>query len=415
MNNSNSNELDQLFKSIQTFASIQMAADSREKLYRYNDALMQSLYSILEDQDADDQAKMRFLNDTLAQYTEAMKELFPKIINQPLQKADDPDRFVVIQEVEKFNPYHDSKGRFSTANGYAHFTISTRDPNKQHWADAAIAREKERDAQGLVPGPKIDPGKLPEDLKNKPKDEPQEKPAANHPAPAPTNTTTNLPEKALATCRDIEAKTVTRKTEKMSLVDEDGNVILEKSGGKGSVRFGGYETAHMGPKVTLTHNHPGDFGGTFSGADVDILTKYELRAIRAVGKEGTYSMERTSETTFSQAAVFNREYAKHSNKSIRSLKAEFKSMQKKVWDGEMSMDDANKHLAEFRTSQCNQLHDWLSQNAATYGYNYVFTPSGGVGKMADIEKEESEDTSGEFMLDGDFISGDNWMIKDSDE
>ena len=406
-------ELEQLFKSIQTFESLQMAADNREKMYRYNDALMQSLYSILEDQEADEQTKLQFLDDTLSQYAAAMKELFPKIITKPVQKAEAADQFDEIEEVEKFNPYHDELGRFTSADRYDQFTVRTRDPGKQHWAAAAIAREMERDRQGLIPGPKIDPGTLPENLPKKPpKEEPQE---ANHPAPKPTNTKTNLPEKMLATCQDIEAKTVNRKTEKMSLVDEEGNVLTEKSGTKGSVRFGGYETAHMGPTVTLTHNHPGDFGGTFSGADVDILAKYELRAIRAVGKEGTYSLERTSETTFSQGAFFNREYAKHSNKAIRSLKSEFKSMQKKVWDGEVSMDDANRHLAEFRTNQCNALHDWLSQNAASYSYNYVFTPSGGVEKMADIEKEEVEETDGEFMLDGEFINGDNWMIKDSDE
>ena len=406
-------ELEQLFKSIQTFETLQMAADNREKMYRYNDALMQSLYSILEDQEADEQTKLQFLDDTLNQYAAAMKELFPKIIAKPVQKAEAADQFDLIVEVEKFNPYHDELGRFTTADRYDQFTVRTRDPGKQHWAAAAIAREMERDRQGLIPGPKIDPGTLPENLPKKPpKEEPQE---ANHPTPAPTNTKTNLPEKMLATCRDIEAKTVTRKTEKMSLVDEEGKVVLEKSGSKGSVRFGGYERAHMGPTVTLTHNHPGDFGGTFSGADIDTLTSNDLRAIRAVGKEGTYSLERMSHTIGLKASMMNRDFAQQSNTVIRSLKSEHKKMQQKVWDGEISSEDANRYLAEYRTTQCNGLHDWLSQNAASYGYNYVFTPSGGVEKMADIEKEEVEESTGEFVLDGEFYNGDNWMIKDSDE
>lgn len=50
-------------------------------------------------------------------------------------------------EVEKFNPYHDQLGRFATSNSHTMFTIRTRDPKKQHWADAAIAREKERAGQ----------------------------------------------------------------------------------------------------------------------------------------------------------------------------------------------------------------------------------------------------------------------------
>lgn len=51
-----------------------------------------------------------------------------------------------FEEVLKFNPYHDSRGRFASANGYASFTIRTKDPKKQHMADMAIAREKERAA-----------------------------------------------------------------------------------------------------------------------------------------------------------------------------------------------------------------------------------------------------------------------------
>ena len=47
-------------------------------------------------------------------------------------------------EIDKFNPFHDARGRFSTANGGVSFTFRTRDPNKQHWADMAAAREAER-------------------------------------------------------------------------------------------------------------------------------------------------------------------------------------------------------------------------------------------------------------------------------
>lgn len=45
-----------------------------------------------------------------------------------------------IEEVEKFNPYHDQRGRFASSNSYSSFTIQTKDPNKQHWADMAVAR-----------------------------------------------------------------------------------------------------------------------------------------------------------------------------------------------------------------------------------------------------------------------------------
>lgn len=52
----------------------------------------------------------------------------------------------LIEEVEKFNPYHDSKGRFATADSHTSFTHRTKDPGKQYLADLAIAREKDRAA-----------------------------------------------------------------------------------------------------------------------------------------------------------------------------------------------------------------------------------------------------------------------------
>ena len=409
MNPEPSTALEQLQKSIQTFEELALGAVHRDNLWRYSDAFMQSLRSILEDTDCSNEDKLKYFNTTLAQYTEAMKNLFDNIISQAtLIKAD--DQFDEIVEVEKFNPYHDEIGRFSTADRYDQFTVQTRDPNKQHWADAAIAREKDRDARGLIPGPKIKPGTLPEDL---PKDKPNETPKANLVAPEATNNQTILPAKALKTCQDVEAKSVKLKNEKLTLVNENGDIVHEKRGGKSSVSIDDYVAAKMGADVTLTHNHPGEFGGTFSGADVVVLTKYNLKGIRAVGVEGTYSLERKSNTTGLKASYLQREYTNLANDASRRLNAEYNSLKRKAGRGEVTVAEANKQLAELRNKECNQMHDWLAKHASAYGFNYVFAPSsGGVTKMFDIEKEDVEETTGEIMLDGEFISGDNWMIKD---
>lgn len=155
-----STALESLYKSLQTFGSVRIAAENREMLYRYNDALMQSLNSILEDNSCDEVVKLQYFSTTMEQYTEAMTELFPKLLSQgspaddaipqqfPLVSKSDPNRFDVIEEVEKFNPYHDSLGRFSSSNGYASFTTRTKDPSKQYMADMAVAREKNRTAAG---------------------------------------------------------------------------------------------------------------------------------------------------------------------------------------------------------------------------------------------------------------------------
>ena len=52
-------------------------------------------------------------------------------------------RFDLIEEVTKFNPYHDAKGRFASANSYTSFTYK---PGQGAMYDRAIQREKERAA-----------------------------------------------------------------------------------------------------------------------------------------------------------------------------------------------------------------------------------------------------------------------------
>lgn len=53
-------------------------------------------------------------------------------------------------DIYKFNPYHDRLGRFASGNGGSatFMTIRTKDPKKQHMADKAIARAKEKAAAG---------------------------------------------------------------------------------------------------------------------------------------------------------------------------------------------------------------------------------------------------------------------------
>lgn len=60
----------------------------------------------------------------------------------PFEKADRVAKsFDEIIEISKFNPYHDSRGRFSTADAATSFTYA---PGKSKAHDNAIAREKER-------------------------------------------------------------------------------------------------------------------------------------------------------------------------------------------------------------------------------------------------------------------------------
>ncbi|MBQ5659064.1 MAG: hypothetical protein IIV02_06025 [Peptococcaceae bacterium] len=60
-----------------------------------------------------------------------------EIENRPVAKT-------FSETIEKFNPYHDKRGRFTNASGATSFTIRTRAGYNQGMADKAIEREKKR-------------------------------------------------------------------------------------------------------------------------------------------------------------------------------------------------------------------------------------------------------------------------------
>lgn len=75
-------------------------------------------------------------------------------VEKSVENVETPGRVAkTFDEILKFNPYHDSRGRFATSNGYASFTTQTKDPKKQHWADMAIARQKQQAASAAPPKP----------------------------------------------------------------------------------------------------------------------------------------------------------------------------------------------------------------------------------------------------------------------
>lgn len=67
-----------------------------------------------------------------------------KTFREIIEDQEKIAKATTFAQVLKFNPYHDSLGRFTTASGAASFTFRTKDPAKQSLADRAAAREKER-------------------------------------------------------------------------------------------------------------------------------------------------------------------------------------------------------------------------------------------------------------------------------
>lgn len=154
---------DPIEKDYTTFDQINSNRENSDKLWRYTDALTCSIRSIQEDHDLDKDAKLQMMKQSLGEFNAAMEELCEALCKATLPKEgtlmakagpeeeeDEEDEEVEeqeddleIEEVEKFNPYHDSRGRFAAAGSAASFTYS---PGKSKAHDNAIARAKEGQA-----------------------------------------------------------------------------------------------------------------------------------------------------------------------------------------------------------------------------------------------------------------------------
>lgn len=239
-----------------------------------------------------------------------------------------------FQDIMKFNPHHDARGRFASANTATSFTIRTKDPSQQHLADAAAARERERDAAG---GGKAEPQS--ED------DSPRMK-----------------------TVHGIEDKIRNQFYESAAVVDKDGNVLIDKDGSQNMVGFSKMECLMMKDN-TLTHNHPGS--SMFSTEDCVCFVKNNLQEIRATTREGTtYSLKRGEGYTEDKGHYFVRDYngERIIGHRIAQKDLDQRGFREMIMDGKITQDQANK---EFGRVVTNYMTEWTSSHASKYGIDFT--------------------------------------------
>lgn len=144
------------------------------------------------------------------------------------------------------------------------------------------------------------------------------------------------------------------------MIDRKGKMVAGAKGNRGSVGI-----AYDNQKgMLVTHNHPGAYGGTFSDADINHLTRENLREIRAVAKEGTYSMKATRKAN---PIGLNKALAK--DMASIEKKAVLNASQKSLnYSG-------RKRTNMYRKAYTDTISDWYSNNAGKYGYKYSFKPN----------------------------------------
>ncbi len=146
------------------------------------------------------------------------------------------------------------------------------------------------------------------------------------------------------------------KREMAFLSSSDGTILAAARGDKHSV---GVAYAGDQAGLTLTHNHPDTYGGTFSTADINHLTRANLAEIRAVAKEGTYSLRATKNA---RPLDFNRALNKDYNKIVA-----------KAQQNHNAARAAGKNRTEQRKAYTDTLSNWYRANAKKYGYEYKTT------------------------------------------
>ena len=102
-----------------------------------------------------------------------------------------------------------------------------------------------------------------------------------------------LSQVALDKVKRIEKFSVDRTTEEVCVIDESGNIVYRNTGDERHVEMNGQWHDAEGYCIA-THNHPSEFGGTFSSADIEAFeeTSNLVKSTRVVGKEGVYSLTR---------------------------------------------------------------------------------------------------------------------------
>lgn len=165
------------------------------------------------------------------------------------------------------------------------------------------------------------------------------------------------------TLQYLETKKLSEHREQLQVLDAYGYVTRAFQGDEHSVAVDAETREYMRGKI-VTHNHPSEYGGTFSDADIRCLTM-GMKELRASAKEGTYSMkaERNANPNgFSEA------YARSANKLQEQMYQIAVAVARKY---HRSREDFER---ENRKEQLQVLHNWYQKHAKQYGYTYLFVP-----------------------------------------
>jgi hypothetical protein len=266
-----------------------------------------------------------------ADFNRMINEITEKIINDITGGGKLPmaKRYDTLVEVEKFNPYHDHLGRFTTApggGGGSSYGVGIA-PKPLTLADFKKPRTYETFDQKK------------ERLRGKTPSE---------------------------TIRNVEKENVKKEYEVLTVIDKEGGIIFFAEGSATHVSLTYREKAQL-KNAYATHNHPSETH--FSTADIRTTVETNGLGIRATTPSGkVYSLERKSMPD--NRHEFSKEYDKQIQPVIDAAKSKMDSMghSDRVKAGTMTQKEAN---VLFQSYINDGFSAWLTENASKYGFEYT--------------------------------------------
>ena len=180
----------------------------------------------------------------------------------------------------------------------------------------------------------------------------------------------SLPAAAQAAIDDFEQRHEKSKIEYATLVDTNGNVLIEKKGGRSSVSVPTYYYYHAD---VMSHNHPrgkgeeGQLGGTFSDADLKTFAHTPINTMRASAFEGTYSITKGS-------AFDPRKFRSYVKGEHNRTWGEYKKRQSANFQNTVAKNGLWSDYERLETDNFNrflvEMHNSLLAGQSQYGYTY---------------------------------------------
>ena len=153
--------------------------------------------------------------------------------------------------------------------------------------------------------------------------------------------------------------------------DASGKPISAYAGNGEIVEFPIFEAKKWSGGI-VTHNHPKDFGGTFSQQDILTYTQYKYKEMRVVANEGTYRLIATERADYERLAARMLEMESNlQNQMDKIFFAEYDKYSKRC---EPKMSE-REFEAYRRNKMCRVLHAFYKKHCINYGFAYRFEKS----------------------------------------